>query len=83
MDSKRPRSVLNLEEEPVQKSAHIEGFRLMLWGPYPALVFASGEIVHGQVYQISRHEEVEGQLAKLKYYETEKYKRQHVDAGIQ
>lgn len=78
MNSKRLRSVLNLEDEPVLRPAHIEGFRSMLWGPYPALVFACGEIVHGQAYQISSHGEVAEQVAKLEYYETEKYERQPV-----
>ena len=69
MDSKQLRSVLNLEEEPVLRLAHTEGFGSMLWGPYAALVFASSEIVHGQVYHISSHEEFEEQVTSLEYHE--------------
>ncbi len=70
MDGKRLSQVLDLVEEPETRPAHIMGFRCMLWGPYPALIWSQGDIVHGVVYEVKSKEEAR----KLQHYETNLYR---------
>ncbi|KAK6543712.1 hypothetical protein TWF694_000447 [Orbilia ellipsospora] len=66
--------VLGLREEPVLRKAYITGFKIKLWGPYPALVPLSPDdtlnIVSGAVYTV----QTEDHLERLISYETKNYR---------
>lgn len=67
--------VLDLPELPKLKPAHIIGFHLKVWGPYPAVVDGKpGEIVKGMAYEVETPE----QKDKLAKYETECYRTMDV-----
>ncbi len=72
MDPEVLRSILNLSEPPQLRDATVHGFRLNLWGIYPALVRSShrnsGE-VEGKAHWLETLE----QLEKLQAYETAAY----------
>jgi gamma-glutamylcyclotransferase (GGCT)/AIG2-like uncharacterized protein YtfP len=70
MDPVQLRKVLQLENTPTLQPASIVGWKIMLWGQYPALVFKPGNIIHGMAYEVQKESHVE----YLKYYETEVYK---------
>lgn len=70
MDGKRLRQVLGLVEEPETRPAHIMGFRCMLRGPCPYLVWSQGDTVNGVVYELKSKEEAR----KLQHYETDVYR---------
>ena len=72
MDPTRLSSVLGLHEKPSLRPATVIGYRLMLWGPYPALVSAAGQEgakVPGLMYEVQSL----GEAAKLQRYETNNY----------
>ena len=72
MDPTRLSSVLHLKSKPSLQAASIIGYRLMLWGPYPALVDAAGQegaIVRGFIYQVQNQKDAE----RLQLYETSNY----------
>ena len=70
MDPTRLSRVLSLHEGPQLRPATIIGYRLMLWGPYPALIDAPGESVNGMVYMLQSKDDA----AKLQRYETSNYR---------
>jgi gamma-glutamylcyclotransferase (GGCT)/AIG2-like uncharacterized protein YtfP len=70
MDPVQLRKVLQLESTPTLQPATIVGWKIMLWGQYPALVFKPGNIIHGMAYEVQKESHVE----YLKFYETEDYK---------
>jgi gamma-glutamylcyclotransferase (GGCT)/AIG2-like uncharacterized protein YtfP len=72
MDPVQLRKVLQLEDTPVLQPARIIGWKIMLWGQYPALVFKQNNITHGMAYEVQK----ESQMEYLKYYETEAYRVQ-------
>jgi len=70
MDPVQLRNLLQLENTPTLQPATIVGWKIMLWGQYPTLVFKPGNIIHGMAYEVQK----ESQMEYLKYYETEAYK---------
>jgi gamma-glutamylcyclotransferase (GGCT)/AIG2-like uncharacterized protein YtfP len=70
MDPMQLRKVLQLEDTPTLQPATIVGWKIMLWGQYPALVFNPGNIIHGMTYEVQK----ESHMQYLQYYETEVYK---------
>jgi gamma-glutamyl AIG2-like cyclotransferase len=70
MDPSTLTEVLDLKEPPVLRPAKIIGYKCMLWGPYPALIDAPGEIVHGVVYEVQSPKE----KPCLQEYETDHYR---------
>lgn len=70
MDPVQLRKALQLEDTPILQPATIVGWKIMLWGQYPALVFNPGNIVQGMAYEVQEQSHMEN----LKYYETEAYK---------
>ncbi|RDW59553.1 hypothetical protein BP6252_12640 [Coleophoma cylindrospora] len=70
MDPMQLRKVLQLENTPTFQPATIVGWKIMLWGHYPALVFNPGNVIHGMAYEVQKELHIE----YLKYYETEVYK---------
>lgn len=72
MDPTRLASVLGREiGKDDLRPAHVVGFKLMMWGPYPALTKADSEtiITPGLVYQVRNAQEV----ANLQQYESANY----------
>lgn len=59
MDSKHLASVLGLKDEPSLRPAFLDGFRSMLWGPFPAMIPGRNSTLQGVAYQIRSHDEVE------------------------
>ncbi|KAI4283572.1 MAG: hypothetical protein L6R38_002056 [Xanthoria sp. 2 TBL-2021] len=78
MDKGNLASVLDLEQEPPLRPARIEGYRTMLWGPFPALLRADNSSVSGMVYRIGSQAEVEDQLTELSNIEGDDYGRHQV-----
>jgi gamma-glutamylcyclotransferase (GGCT)/AIG2-like uncharacterized protein YtfP len=70
MDPVQLQKVLQLENRPTLQPASIVGWKLMLWGQYPALVFQPGNIIHGMAYEVQK----ESHMVYLKYYETKAYR---------
>jgi gamma-glutamylcyclotransferase (GGCT)/AIG2-like uncharacterized protein YtfP len=70
MDPVQLQKVLQLENRPTLQPASIVGWKLMLWGQYPALVFQPGNIIHGMAYEVQK----ESHMVYLKHYETEAYR---------
>jgi hypothetical protein len=62
--------VLRLKDTPALQPASISGWKIKLWGPYPALVVKPGNVIHGMAYEVQKAAHVED----LKYYETEVYR---------
>lgn len=80
MDPKVLRRVLQLDERPVLTPAMIVGYKIKMWGPYPALLHGEEtETIRGMVY------EVEGTTGRdrLQAYETNRYRIEQciVDTG--
>ncbi len=72
MDPEVLQSILSLSEPPQLRNATVRGFRLKMWGIYPALVRASDRIsgeLKGKAYWLETWE----QLEKLEAYETKAY----------
>lgn len=70
MDPAQLQKVLRLETTPSLRPATITGWKMMLWGAYyPALVFKSGNLIHGMAYEVQK----ESHMEYLKHYETEAY----------
>lgn len=69
MDPEILQSVLGLPELPQLTHGKISGFRIKLWGRYPALVSAEGGEVVGMVWQVQTEE----QFRQLQRYETSAY----------
>ncbi|KIM77953.1 hypothetical protein PILCRDRAFT_76138 [Piloderma croceum F 1598] len=68
-------SILGLSSAPTLNPARICGYRIKMWGPYPALVKAEGTaandaLTYGMAYEITK----ENDLQRLKQYEGENYK---------
>lgn len=70
MDPVQLQKVLQLENTPTLQPATIVGWKIMLWGQYPALVFKPGNVIHGMAYEVQK----ESHMKYLYYYETEAYK---------
>ncbi|KAL3468101.1 hypothetical protein BJX64DRAFT_246882 [Aspergillus heterothallicus] len=64
--------ILNLEHKPFLRPAKISGYECRLWGQYPALLEAPGEVVHGHVYHVA----TEKYAQRLAEYETTNYSAQ-------
>ncbi|KAL8894931.1 MAG: hypothetical protein Q9192_003955 [Flavoplaca navasiana] len=80
MDANKLASVLGLKEEPKLRMARVEGFRTGFWGQHPALVRSDDEVfVQGMAYRIGSFDEVDDQVAKLKRYQGDRYRRRMVD----
>ncbi len=69
MDPTRISGVLQLDTNPAFVPATVMGYRLMLWGPYPALIPLIGETVSGLMYEIQTEEDAQ----RLQRYETNNY----------
>nr|POF15357.1 hypothetical protein CFP56_42246 [Quercus suber] len=63
------REILQQHDRPLLRPAWIMGYRLRLWGQYPALIDASQEVVKGLVFEVPD----EASAAKLAAYETDNY----------
>jgi hypothetical protein len=62
--------VLRLNDLPTLQVTSIVGWKMMLWGEYPALIFKPGNVVYGMTCEIQK----ELHFELLKNYETEAYK---------
>lgn len=76
--------ILDLQQEPAYRPAHIIGYSLSNWGQYRTLINGEpGEEVQGTVFEVAS----EADEAKLAYYETKAYEtawcRLHYDDGKQ
>ncbi|KAL8643511.1 MAG: hypothetical protein Q9226_008319, partial [Calogaya cf. arnoldii] len=78
MDSGNVASVLDLAKEPVLAPARIDGYRTMLYGPFPALVSADNSSVSGMVYRIENQADMKDHIAELENHEGEDYERYRV-----
>ncbi|KAL8911763.1 MAG: hypothetical protein Q9172_007615 [Xanthocarpia lactea] len=78
MDSGNVAWILDLAKEPKLRPARIEGYRTMLWGPFPALIRADNQSVSGVTYRVESHAEVERQVTELQNVEGEDYERERV-----
>ena len=79
MDANKLASVLGLMEEPKLRVARVEGFRTDFRGQHPAMLRSDDGIVQGMTYRIGNVDEIEDQVAKLKRYQGDKYRRRMVD----
>lgn len=79
MDANKLASVLGLMEEPKLRVARVEGFRTGFWGQHPAMLLSDDGFVQGMAYRIGSFDEREDQVAKLKRYQGDKYRRRMVD----
>ncbi|KAL8921100.1 MAG: hypothetical protein Q9172_004193 [Xanthocarpia lactea] len=79
MDANKLASVLGLIEEPKLRVTRVEGFRTDFWGQHPAMLLSDDGIVQGMTYRIGNVDEIEDQVAKLKRYQGDKYRRRMVD----
>ena len=62
--------VIGSEENPVLHRAKIFGYKMMMWGPYPALVRdKDNAVIEGAAF----HVENEAQARRLQRYETSAY----------
>ncbi|KAG0649331.1 hypothetical protein D0Z07_4135 [Hyphodiscus hymeniophilus] len=59
MDTKQLRKILRQEETPILQPASIEGWEVMMWGRYPALIFKPNSTTHGVACEIRKRREVE------------------------
>ncbi|OJJ33304.1 hypothetical protein ASPWEDRAFT_174715 [Aspergillus wentii DTO 134E9] len=71
MDPEVLQTVLDLSEPPKTQSGSIYGFKVKMWGIYPAVVPQKEGKVPGTVWRISTAD----QLRKLSEYETAAYTR--------
>ena len=78
MDSGNVASVLDLAKEPVLRPARIDGYRTMLYGPFPALVRADNSSVYGMVYRMDSQADIKDQIAELENHEGEDNGRHRV-----
>lgn len=69
MDPTMLTTILGLIAEPELRAAHAVGYKIMLWGPFPALITKPGEVVEGVVYDLQSAEDE----ANLQKYETSSY----------
>ncbi|KAL8857508.1 MAG: hypothetical protein Q9178_006003 [Gyalolechia marmorata] len=83
MDASKLASVLGLMEEPKLRVASVEGFRTDFWGQHPAMVLSDDGIVQGMTYRIGNVDEIEDQVAKLRRYQGDKYRRRMVDIDFE
>ena len=79
MDPKRLSEVLVLDKQPELYPAKLTGFRLMLWGPYPAVVPEVGGTVSGLMYEV----QAEADAQRLQRYETSNYAPQSCSIKLQ
>ncbi|KAI1096581.1 hypothetical protein F5B19DRAFT_437127 [Rostrohypoxylon terebratum] len=63
------------EPEPVLKPGSIKDWKIMMWGPYPALIPKEGNKVEGKYWKCESIEEV----YNLCYYETDAYRMEFCD----
>lgn len=71
MDPKLLRRVLQLDERPELTPARVVGYKIKMWGPYPALLGSDeADIVHGMLYDV---EDSTGR-DRLQLYETNCYR---------
>lgn len=61
--------ILGLNEELTLRPAYISDYETILWGQYPALLDARGEVVEGVVYHVQSMKDGENLAA----YETDNY----------
>ncbi|KAI1213118.1 uncharacterized protein F4807DRAFT_457203 [Annulohypoxylon truncatum] len=61
--------------KPILKPGSIEGWKIMMWGPYPALVPKKGGKVTGKYWKCKRPEDV----CRLCMYETDAYRMEFCD----
>lgn len=52
MDPTQLQKVLSLENLPTLQAASTIGWRVMLWGQYPASVFKPSNVIHGMAYEV-------------------------------
>lgn len=72
--------VLGLQETPTLREAKISGYRIRMWGRYPALVkVPSSTITVGKAWIMH----VESHLARLAYYETRNYRLEAVEIAFE
>ena len=69
MDSEVLQTVLSLPVAPQMEEGRIEGFKVKMWGIYPALIKAEGGEVDGTVWKVSNV----AHLLRLAEYETGAY----------
>jgi Gamma-glutamyl cyclotransferase, AIG2-like len=70
IDSDVLQSILYLSKKPLLRKAATSGFRIKMWGNYPALIHSADHSVEDKlVYQV----ETESQFRQLREYETSAY----------
>lgn len=80
MDPEVLQAILNLPDLPTTRPATIFGFRVKMWGIYPALVpCSSGSGVTGTVWKVTS----EAQFDRLAAYETAAYRWDECDAVLE
>lgn len=81
MDPEVLQAILSLPELPVARPAAIYGFRVKMWGIYPALVPACSisEKVHGTVWEVTS----QIQFDRLAAYETQAYRWGECDGNLE
>lgn len=71
MDSKVLRRALQLGERPVLTPAMIVGYKIKMWGPYPALLGGDeSDVVRGMAYGVERSTGRD----RLQAYKTNRYR---------
>ncbi|KAK7750655.1 hypothetical protein SLS62_007355 [Diatrype stigma] len=78
-DTSQLRSVCDLESTPLLRRAFIRSWRVMMWGPFPALVpGAPDDVVHGMVWRCDtgRH------VMSLCEYESRNYRLEYCDIHL-
>ena len=73
MDTTQLAQVLSTEEELILRPARVTGYKVMLWGRYPALLEGTpGSVVRGAAFRV----ETATQAKKLQGYNTDAYRVQ-------
>ena len=79
MDPEVLQAILNLPELPTTRPATIFGFRIKMWGIYPALIPCHSGTVTGTVWKVTS----EAHFDRLAAYETVAYKWDECDAVLE
>jgi gamma-glutamylcyclotransferase (GGCT)/AIG2-like uncharacterized protein YtfP len=69
MDSEVIQAILKLEDLPLTTAATISGFKIKMWGIYPALVPDTSGLVTGTIWKVDSEEHFD----RLAAYETSAY----------
>lgn len=81
MNAKVLQTVTKLEDEPITQIGVVRGFRIKMWGIYPAAVPDSDK--HGTVAGTVWHTDNPSHLTRLQEYETRAYKLCDCDIEVE